>query len=185
MSPETALPGNGAIHLSMPGMSAQVPQERGDKPSGLNPFTVTNVLVLVQLESERRLKRPLVLSETADGWRMRKRHSKNHEGDSTSRWFHFCGGEIKLPTHNIFLSHVRLDPAVPRCVCAFLHMHMRMFPPPPDTGCFMIIGKCTQKPFLIASGFFHTECEVNFEIRITRTWLLCSTLSASVHHLHM
>lgn len=50
---EFVLPGNGAIHLSMPGMSAQVPRESVEKHSGLNPFTVTNVSVLFQVEAER------------------------------------------------------------------------------------------------------------------------------------
>lgn len=48
------LAGNGAIHLSMPGMSAQVPRESVEKHSGLNPFTVTNVSVLFQVELERK-----------------------------------------------------------------------------------------------------------------------------------
>lgn len=50
---ECVLPENGTIHLSMPGMSAQVPRESVEKHSGLNPFTVTNVSILFQVGSER------------------------------------------------------------------------------------------------------------------------------------
>lgn len=46
------LPENWAVHLSMPGMSAQMPQESVEKHSGLNPFTVTNFSVLSQVALE-------------------------------------------------------------------------------------------------------------------------------------
>lgn len=53
------LAGNGPIHLSMPGMSAQVSRESVEKQSGLNPFTVTNVSVLFQVEAERAAEDPI------------------------------------------------------------------------------------------------------------------------------
>lgn len=37
----------------MPGMSGQVPRETVEKHPGLNHFTVTNVSVLLQVESQR------------------------------------------------------------------------------------------------------------------------------------
>lgn len=37
----------------MPGMSGQMPRETAEKHPGLNHFTVTNVSVLLQVESQR------------------------------------------------------------------------------------------------------------------------------------
>lgn len=56
---ECILAGNGPIRFGMPGMSAQVSWESVEKQSGLNPFTVTDVSVLFQVEAEGAAEDPI------------------------------------------------------------------------------------------------------------------------------
>lgn len=78
----------------MAGMSAQVPRESVEKHSELNLFTVTNVSVLFQVESERKAEGPI--SVKWECWwvenDLRVRQDKDSEDDSIRRSFQVCGG---------------------------------------------------------------------------------------------
>lgn len=104
---QAALPGNGAIHISVPGMSVQVPRESVEKHSGLNPFTVTNVSVLFQVESERTVEGAISVKWECrwvenDLW---ARKEKNSDDDSIRSWFRSCGGEKLNSLCRRFFSH--------------------------------------------------------------------------------
>lgn len=104
---QTVLPGNGAVHLSMLGMSVQVPKESVEKHSGLNLFTVTNVSVLFQVESGRTVEG--AISVKWECWwvenDLRAKQEKNSDDDSIRSWFRLCGGEKLNSLRCGFFSH--------------------------------------------------------------------------------
>lgn len=90
----------------MPGMSGQVPRESVEKHLGLNPFTVTNVSVLLQIESERTAEG--AISVKWECWwvenDLKAWQEKNSDDDSIRSWFRLCGREKFNPMPNIFFT---------------------------------------------------------------------------------
>lgn len=175
---QSMLPGNRAIHLSMLGMSAQVPWESVEKHSGLNSFTVTNVSVLFQVESERTAEG--AISVKWECWwvenDLRARQEKNSDDDSIRSWFRECGWEKLNSLRRIFFQ-IWHNPAVLSLSVQFCtrmwaslrqhfhHMQDVSAEVKKSHGCSLVASES----FNILPG--------HFEIRIPRTMSLCNTVA--------
>lgn len=148
----------------MPGMSGQVPRESVEKHPRLNPLTVTNVLVLFQVESVRTAEGAISIKWECwwvenDLWAWQE---KNSDDDSIKSWFQLCGGEKLNAIHQIFL-HINYNTV---WACHFADECELL---PVST----YVGRFVKKWFLISSAFYNTGC--TFWNRCSQNYVLVSS----------